>query len=150
MKVKLAAGLLATLVFTGCSSQPQGQPAPTVTATATATVTSPSANAGVLQADSLTDLRDVLTGQGLACDDWSVTVKGFSGTCSDMAILTWADPDGSKDDLYQETLAFEWKVLQDRKRDDIAILLGTNCSVRLSLDDARTMQERVGGVILHG
>lgn len=56
---------------------------------------------------------------------WSVTARNFSGSCDDLLILTWADPDNSKaDKLFQASLALEWQVLQDPRRTDIAILVG--------------------------
>lgn len=162
MQIKLSTSLgvaAATLLAcAGCSAPAADtaattpKPAPTATVTATATVeASPTANAGMISPGSLRDLRDSLTAQGLRCNHWSITIKNFSGSCDDLLILTWTDPENAKrDKLFQASLALEWQVLRDRKRSDIAILVGQDWSIRLSTQDAKTMQGRVGGVVLHG
>lgn len=162
MKIKIAASLgtaaAMMAVCAACDSASSDaatttpKPAPTVTVTATTTAEpSPSANESVIKPESLIDFRNDLTDQGLSCDHWSVTVKNFSGSCDDLLILTWADRDKkNQDKLFQASLGYSWQVLQDQKRADIALLVGSNWSVRLSTQDAKTMQSRVGGTILHG
>ncbi|GAA1436885.1 hypothetical protein GCM10009616_37720 [Microlunatus lacustris] len=71
------------------------------------------------------------------------------GTCDDLNILTVQQPGEDGHKVYQLSLAASWQTLRDAGRQEIALLVGINCFVRLALQDAETLQERVGGVILN-
>jgi len=148
--------IITTLALAGCSAAPADTgstptPAPTVTVTATATKTvtpEPKPNQGVLTAKSLTDFHDTLTDQGLTCENWE-TITAESGTCDDLIILTVEGKGSAGHRFYQLSLYQAWNVLRTQERQDVALLVGTNCFVRLGYEDAKTMQKRVGGVILN-
>jgi hypothetical protein len=131
-------------------------PAPTVTITATTTVTptpeeteepEPASD----KVDSLNDLYKRLQSHGLTCDEYEVIAKNLSSSCDDGQQLLWYNAGGKKKTrFFHASMYYAWGVIQDQKRDDIAILVGENWFLRIGLTDAKTLHNdyHMGSTIL--
>jgi hypothetical protein len=143
LTLALVASLLA---LTGCAAL-QPKPAPTVTVTATTTVTATaSATPKSTTLASLDAVRVELIAAGMPCDNWTI-IADIAGTCDSLVLVSFSpatDPDRK---VMMSAITLSLSAIRASGQ-PVGLLVGDNWFIRMHKDDAKIVQETMGGIIL--
>jgi len=149
LRAMIRPALVAVLVLmlTGCTAV-QSKPAPTVTVTATTTVTATaSSTPKSTTLASLIAVKTDLVAAGMPCATWTVITADIAGQCDSLVLVSFSpatDPDRK---LMMSAITLSLSAIRSSGQ-PIGLLVGDNWFIRMHKDDAKIIQQRMGGIIL--